>query len=139
MSGIDGVGGVDPPIEPEGPDGPGEIGGPDDVEDASRSLGDRIREGLGAKGTESTAASSPSDHHERIHSTIVEGLRRSDSREQIMSDVIEAEVARMFGTDVPDEMNALVKGTFATNPELQGLFDVLYAHAVQSRQGDEEL
>ena len=137
MSGIDGVGGSQPPIEPEGSNGPEDIEDIDGVHEASQSVGDRLRETQGGD----HLAPVPNAHDEsleRMHSTIVAGLERAESRQEIMERVVETEVEAQFGSDASPEMSKLIQSTFEHSPKLQKLFDVLYTHAVQTFDGGKE-
>jgi hypothetical protein len=118
-SGPGGPGGV------EGPKGPQRSEGPDDANKAD------FVKNLSAASPAAKASSPEAALAARMHARIKEGLEKSRSREEILSDVIDAELAEAFGRQATPGMKESVSAAFAGEPRLRSMFNDLFDRATR--------
>ena len=127
-----------PPTGPERPEGPGGAGGPQgpDRIDGPQDVGAEFRSKLepagatpaaGADAVESAAPPSL----ERMQSIILEGVRKSATKDEILTSVIENEVRVSFADRLGPTATEAIVESFRANDELRSLFHRLYESAIR--------
>jgi len=118
------IGGPGGPKRPSGPKGPGRADGPDKAKGAGFVRGLSGPEGADATdaGFEITDAT-----YGRMRSKIKDALDKGLPQEEILEQVIHAEIEAHFGGNASPEMSQSVSEAFQGNSQLQSLFNQLLA------------
>jgi len=118
-SGAGGTGGPDGPKGPQKPTGSDEVGKSDFAKQVGRTS------------PVSPVASPEAALAARMSSRITSGLEKSWSKEQILRDVVDAELDEAFGKRASETMKQSVSAAFEDEPRLRAMFNDLFDRATR--------